>query len=86
LVGVRFSFPVNREKKPAALLFPGNSGTAGKQEAALSGGRRPSPDGTGWKNRVSACFLSPENSEKYFCFPYNFGLTKQGAEGILIRP
>jgi hypothetical protein len=44
------------------------------------------PDGTGWKNSVSACFLSPENSEKYFCFPYNFGLTKQGAEGILIRP
>ncbi|MBD9262398.1 MAG: hypothetical protein EGS36_02180 [Akkermansia muciniphila] len=39
MVGVRFSFPVNREKKPAALLFPDNSGTAGKQEAALSGGR-----------------------------------------------
>jgi len=85
LISGRFSFPGSHEKKLAALLFPGNSGTAGKQEAALPGGRA-APDGTGWKSRGSACFLSPENSEKYFCFPDNFGLTKQGAEGILVRP
>jgi hypothetical protein len=56
-----------------------------KQEAALPGGGAV-PNGTGWKSRVLACILFPKNSEKYFCFPYNFGLTKQGAEGILIRP
>jgi len=85
LISGRFSFPDSHEKKLAALLFPGNPGAAGKQEAALPGGRAV-PDGTGWKNRVLACILFPKNSEKYFCFPYNFGLTKQGAEGILTRP
>ncbi|QHV66486.1 hypothetical protein DMI80_11595 [Akkermansia muciniphila] len=85
MISVRFSFPGSYEKKLAALFFPGNFGAAGKQEAALPGGRAV-PDGTGWKSRVLACILFPKNSEKYFCFPYNFGLTKQEAEGILIRP
>lgn len=55
------------------------------QEAALPEEER-FRTGTGWKSRVLACILFPKNSEKYFCFPYNFGLTKQEAEGILIRP
>jgi len=66
LISGRFSFPGNHEKKLAALLFPGNSGTAGKQEAALPGGRAV-PDGTGWKNRVLA-FFSPKTLKNIFVF------------------